>query len=482
MSGTAHELMPFVRQLREAASNYAHKHFPPRYNDLINSFCQVAQHDSGLKDFFRLCTAVVSAISSGLSGGFYMYNRETRKLELMCDTENGLHDPALETDDLMEGRDLSMEHECDNRIVYPLFSRMKEEGEQPEMPWACDRETYNSVCCRQLRSPDPFYSKLFIIGCFSVAPADSMFHEDRLFFSTLTQWMGTELNKRITALQNLEHLCFLSALGKDIGHDIIVPNMRFAYLFRQLDKQIGMLGDIERELEESVRAHCGQEKLTSIVERLASLGKDIDTCNKELQKQHVQISTFIENVFREEHFSMGRFVPRVVKSFVEEDVILPQLSVYETRFREKGISVERPSNMYKQDFPLLVDVGLLSQVYANLFSNAVKYTGEITDRHGRKRKVMAYGCEKVNDFRGSGRRGIKFNVFTTGRPLSQEECRAIFSEGTRGRNTRGVSGSGHGLAFIRRVIEVHGGEFGCEPTEEGNNFYFILPVHDMEED
>jgi signal transduction histidine kinase len=132
--------------------------------------------------------------------------------------------------------------------------------------------------------------------------------------------------------------------------------------------------------------------------------------------------------------------------------------------------------MYEQEYPLMVDVGLLSQVYANLFSNAVKYTTEIIDHEGKPRKAVAYGSEEVDDFPKPGVKGIKFNVFTTGVPLTEKELSVVFREGGRADNAEGIRGSGHGLDFIRRVIEVHGGKTGCEPSEQGNNFYFILPL------
>ena len=70
----------------------------------------------------------------------------------------------------------------------------------------------------------------------------------------------------------------------------------------------------------------------------------------------------------------------------------------------------------------------------------------------------------------------KFNVFTTGPHLSPEEGRRLFQEGVRGADSSGIPGTGHGLSFIRHVIELHGGTVGYEPTSEGNNFYFILPA------
>jgi signal transduction histidine kinase len=124
----------------------------------------------------------------------------------------------------------------------------------------------------------------------------------------------------------------------------------------------------------------------------------------------------------------------------------------------------------------MVDKGLLAQVYANLFSNAVKYTEEIIDEMGNPRKTVAYGREIIDDYFGPNQRGVKFNVFTTGRHLSANEVAGLFSEGFRGHNSLQKPGTGHGLSFIKHVIELHGGQVGYEATGQGNNFYFVLPL------
>jgi signal transduction histidine kinase len=67
-------------------------------------------------------------------------------------------------------------------------------------------------------------------------------------------------------------------------------------------------------------------------------------------------------------------------------------------------------------------------------------------------------------------------VFTTGNHIPHEEISGLFAEGFRGLNSVDKPGTGHGLAFIRHVIELHGGKVGYEPTSQGNNFYFILPL------
>ncbi len=60
--------------------------------------------------------------------------------------------------------------------------------------------------------------------------------------------------------------------------------------------------------------------------------------------------------------------------------------------------------------------------------------------------------------------------------MSLEEGNSLFQEGVRGEGKQDIPGTGHGLSFIRQVIELHGGEAGYEPTPQGNNFFFILPL------
>ena len=123
----------------------------------------------------------------------------------------------------------------------------------------------------------------------------------------------------------------------------------------------------------------------------------------------------------------------------------------------------------------VVDIGLLSQVYANLFSNALKYTQKVVTDNGDNKKSISYGREIIRDFFGPGKDGLKYNVFSTGAHINPEEREKIFEDGYRGTNIGKSPGTGHGLTFIKNAIEMHGGTFGYEATQYGNNFFFIIP-------
>ena len=154
----------------------------------------------------------------------------------------------------------------------------------------------------------------------------------------------------------------------------------------------------------------------------------------------------------------------------------PQFERYRERFRSMGIAVdEERSSVPDEENVSAVDIGLLAQVYANLFSNALKYTEEIKTDGGEKQKYISYGCEVLADYFGSGKDGLKYNVFSTGPHIAEGEREKIFDDQYRGSNIGKKPGSGHGLAFIKNVVEIHGGVAGYEATHHGNNFYFILP-------
>jgi signal transduction histidine kinase len=193
-------------------------------------------------------------------------------------------------------------------------------------------------------------------------------------------------------------------------------------------------------------------------------------------KHHANVSLFLESLFRREHFERGHLVLRPKLCRVEKEIILPQLGQYKGRLKANKISVDRPRGMDEEEIPIMVDKGLLSQVSANLFSNAVKYTEDIFDGMGNSRKAVAYGREIIDDYFGPNQRGVKFNVFTTGKHLSSYEETALYSEGFRGINSYKKPGTGHGLSFIRHVIELHGGRVGYEAPSQGNNFYFVIPL------
>ena len=154
-----------------------------------------------------------------------------------------------------------------------------------------------------------------------------------------------------------------------------------------------------------------------------------------------------------------------------------ELERFRERFYSKAIAIDNQlGGVPDESMVAVVDVGLISQVYANLFSNALKYTRAAHDAAGTGKEFIAYGQEILKDYFRPGKDGVKFNVFNTGLHIPTEEREHIFDDGYRGKQASGQPGTGHGLSFVKRAVEIHDGVVGYEPTHLGNNFYFILPA------
>jgi signal transduction histidine kinase len=195
-----------------------------------------------------------------------------------------------------------------------------------------------------------------------------------------------------------------------------------------------------------------------------------------MERHYERTSLYLETLLRREHFRHGTYVLRKQRCNFRTEIIEPTLARYLPQFKQREIKVDnRLEEVPDELLELVVDKGLLAQVYDNFFSNAVKYTEEIEDEYGYKVKFLSYGKKILIDYFGQGIDGVKFTVFTTGKPLGPEESDRVFDEGYRSASNELEVGTGHGLHFVKHVIEIHGGEVGVEPQKYGNTFYFILP-------
>ncbi|MDO8946333.1 MAG: ATP-binding protein [Desulfocapsaceae bacterium] len=462
-------LRPFSEALQRSIQLYEQIRFDFHRDSLLKAFVDIVHDDQSLKRLFQI-SVTMPLLLGGLQARFYLYEKKTDQFLCVCDSENGLLEPPRPA-----GSDLpsvSREvQEYEGQLFYPL-SPHTETIQQEGQAWHGGQEIYD---------PDPYFASHSLLGLYAVSPLAQISDEDKEFFHILSRWIGNKLNNRLIAKRHLEHLKFINDLGRDIGHNIIIPNMYLKYLLGQMKKQIVALKETEQSAEALDVNDASTREYVTFLDSCRETRQALEQTHRDLLKHHNQITLFQESLFRKQHFSEGHLVLQPTSCFVERDIILPQLDLYLKKLERQGITIDKPSNLHTQEFPLMVDIGLLSQVYANLFANAVNYTGEIINHQGQPRKALAYGAEVINDFPDSGHRGIKFNVFTTGPALPASERQKIFEEGTRAKSSQEIEGSGHGLNFIRRVIEVHGGRVGCEATEEGNNFYFILPLPKTEQ-
>jgi len=465
------DLAVIRKRVKQKRRDYIDYDFSRKKNDILKTFFDLSQEFDSLSDLYRICVAVPFE-SFEVESRLYLLG-EGGHLVMVCDSLHGVYDPPAEPPGYVI---LTEEpYEAEGSYLVPVMSKPLQSKELHEA-----LETLNAI------------------GIFEVYPVGKLTKSDKFFFTKYTNRIGYNLRKRLLAQQNIRHIQFINNLVSDIEHNVIIPNMYYKHLFRQLKRRIDELCALSTLIEQYKDMDAGRDDgsvCQQIIGRISDIRNQLLDSYMEIDKHHSNLSLFLESLFRRDHFQEGRLVlhPQVCK--LESDIILPQFSHYEKRLFSRGITIDKPHDMEGEEIEIRVDFGLLSQVYANLFSNVVKYTEEIIDHQGRPRKAIAYGRMILPDFFGPGQAGIKLNVFSTGRPLTKEDASLVYKDGFMGGNSTSVMNSlqtrgelssrsttagtdlsrGHGLAFIKYVVELHGGHVGYEPTPEGNNFYFILP-------
>jgi PAS domain S-box-containing protein len=112
--------------------------------------------------------------------------------------------------------------------------------------------------------------------------------------------------------------------------------------------------------------------------------------------------------------------------------------------------------------PCEADPVLLKQVWTNLLSNALKYTGK------RDRALLEIGC------RNQASRPVYF-VHDNGTGFDMRYAHKLFGVFQRLHRADEYEGTGVGLAIVQRIIRRHGGRVWAEAAvDQGSTFFFTL--------
>jgi len=115
---------------------------------------------------------------------------------------------------------------------------------------------------------------------------------------------------------------------------------------------------------------------------------------------------------------------------------------------------------------LRVDQQRIAYVFANLLTNAIKYSPRDTSV-----RVKA----EIGETR-AGRKSVRFSVRDQGPGITPDHQEHIFERFYRVPGTN-KSGAGLGLSIAREIVAAHGGEIGVlSPAEGGSEFMFVVPV------
>ncbi|MGB6377169.1 MAG: sensor histidine kinase, partial [Syntrophobacteria bacterium] len=346
-------------RVEDKKRDYAQYDFSNVQDDALKTFFDLAQEFESLEDLYLVCVAVPKT-HFGLDTNLYVSDRRRQVLVLVCTSIGGyLGSPGKQPPAAIRPpKEAFIENES---LFTPIFGKMViAEAENTE-------------------------EKQELLGVLEIIPGSDLTASEQLFFQKYANRIGYSLYNRILSQRNVEHLKFIDSLVADIEHNVIVPNMAFRLFLRRLEAKISKNREIESVLQEKCSElaedgtvdHIWQERLMA---ELQEVNHGLEDEYSNIERHNRNISLFVESLFRRSHFQEGRFIPQKRLCKFKQEIIDPQLERFKDSFHSRGIAIdEHQGGVPDESLVAVADVGLISQVYANLFSNALKYTRTVHD-------------------------------------------------------------------------------------------------------
>ena len=315
-----------------------------------------------------------------------------------------------------------------------------------------------------------------------------------LFFSYEQQWHQEGHYGVILIIGNIIFLAILFAIIDSIYHYITVKkpmkrirkeldkvvagdfSVRIDYINgpdsrNEIDEVITLLNDVIQELSgvETLRT----DFIANVSHELKTPMAAMQNYGTLLQVKELADETRIEygKAITEQTRRLSALVTNILKlNKLENQQIYPNTEVYdiseqlcecmlehEAVWEEKGIEIETD---IQEDLLVEADKELLSLVWNNLFSNALKFTAA-----GGVVSLRSYGDEKC----------VYVEVKDTGCGMSPETEANIFKKFYQGDTSHSTKGNGLGLALVKRVVDICKGEISVT-SQLGKGSTFIVQL------
>ncbi len=235
-----------------------------------------------------------------------------------------------------------------------------------------------------------------------------------------------------------EYDCIIADLNKMAAQLSRSHMMRSDFLSNvshELKTPVAVIGNYSAALKRGVDEETQQRYLSVIGEAAARMGD------------------LVSNILRLTRLENREGGVEHSKVRLEESVAQAVLQ-FEDRIEEKGLALECDLD----EVSILSDAGYLEIVWNNLISNAIKFTEA--------------GGSVFLSLKREGEDAV-VTVRDTGCGMSRETGARIFEKFYQGDTSHAKEGSGLGLALVKKVIEVLGGEIAVE-SEPGRGSTFTV--------
>ncbi len=200
-----------------------------------------------------------------------------------------------------------------------------------------------------------------------------------------------------------------------------------------LEEKVGPL--TEKQAELLVAAREDSERLHSILEELLTISR-IESGKARMDQQATS----------------------------SHQLVFESVDPFHRAAQDRGITLTTDLG---EDLPeVIADSKLIGQVFANLLSNALKYTDP-----GGTVCISAHAADDA----------VIFSVSDTGKGIPNQYLQKILEQFFRVPGQEANSGAGLGLSIVQEIVAAHGGTVNVESAEgAGSTFRFSLKRADAE--
>ncbi|MEM4258398.1 MAG: PAS domain-containing sensor histidine kinase [Candidatus Thermoplasmatota archaeon] len=290
--------------------------------------------------------------------------------------------------------------------------------------------------------------RIFVTRDFFIYAPDSTLISVQTTLEDITE------RKRTEAALNTAHQ-LLSSLNQELERKVEEQTREVRNLLKQKDDFINQLG------------HDLKSPLTPIVSLLPLV---MSTPNHPKNKERLEViyrnALYMKNLVNDT-LKLARLNSRSIQFTLSPT---PLKLLVDDVIREYRMQLEEKRIEYQQiidyDLVVMADALQLKEMFSNLISNAIKFTGS-----GGFLKIQAQAQD--------GDSFVLVSVTDTGIGLTDEQKKCLFQEFYKADSSRhDISSSGLGLSICKRIIERHGGKIWVESSGlgKGATFYCTIPA------
>ncbi len=264
----------------------------------------------------------------------------------------------------------------------------------------------------------------------------------------------------------------------------------------EIIRDISVLKALEQEREDfvSMLSHDLKTPITAIVgsldlvreERLGPINQDQREFIESAEESCDEMVQMINTLLDIHKFEAGMMVLHTKR---EEPVPVLEKTMAKFAPVAKRADVELSASLPKNLPQVVIDRNLVTRLLGNILSNAVKFTpaggrievtAELVADGKRISEWLPAQLYPEGPLRAEGR-FLLIAVHDTGAGIPADALGTIFDRFVQAKNRRQgkTKGTGLGLAFCRKVMDVHHGYIWAESEEgKGSTFRLLFPVDD----